>query len=104
MVTAVSSSLQSSSTAVGGSMVSAASTEARSIGVENPMVAAAWSSTPVPTEVRNTAAVRGTMSVVGVAVVRVGRANATTPRPIAAPRPSAAVARTIPDRRRAVAP
>ncbi len=103
MATAVSSSFQRSSTAVGGSISSAASTDARSIGVEKPMVAAAWSSTSVPTEVRNAAAVSGTISVGGVAVVRVGRTKATTPRPIAAPRPSAAVARMIPGRRRAVA-
>ena len=103
MVTAVSSSFQRSSTAVAGSTTSAASTDARSIGVENPTTAGAWSSTPVPTEVRNAACVRGTMSVGGVAVVRVGRTNATTPSPSAAPRLSATVARTIPDRRRAVA-
>src|SRR6185312_5571999 len=73
MVTVVLSSLQCSSTAVGGSTTRAASTEARCIGVENPIVAAASSSTPVPTDVRNAAWVSGTMSLSGVAVVSAGR-------------------------------
>ena len=96
---AVPASFQWSRTAIGGSTWIADSTEARSIGVLNSIVAAASRSTPVATIVRNAAWVSGTISVGGVATVGAGRTSAMAPTATIAPIAIAAPPRASGERR-----
>ena len=97
----MSSSFQSRSTSAAGLTDTADSTESRSIGVLNRIVAGATRSMFVPTVIWNAPLVSGTMSETGEAVVGAGRAKEIAPSARMAPRPTATPARMNLDRPRA---
>ncbi len=89
-------------TGVVGVTVSAAPTDASSIGTLNWIVTGSARSRSVATTVRNSAAGSGTSTIGAVAAAGAGRPTTITPSATTTPRPTVDPIRIIGERRRAV--